>query len=242
MKDGMDRRSMLKVAGGTVGAGMVAMSPGCLHPPKKPEHSGRCGCGGKKLAFNNADFYDAAGKFQLDKAKDAYIALMKYHHYPVYKDMTEKLWASDYGTGQFTKLGLAARMWMNNETDRYMLMDLYLLPNQMLPEHWHLEGEKNPAKLEGWLVRYGLSHIVGEGTANLSKDVVIPACHMGGKATTMHEEVAGPGDFVSLVRVKSRHWQFAGPEGAIITEVANVHTGPAVRHSDKAINDNFLSS
>jgi len=32
----------------------------------------------------------------------------------------------------------------------------------------------------------------------------------------------------------------AGPEGAIITEVANVHTDNAVRHSDRAINDNFL--
>src|ERR1019366_259855 len=32
----------------------------------------------------------------------------------------------------------------------------------------------------------------------------------------------------------------AGPEGAIVTEVANVHTGPGVRHLDPAINKNFL--
>ena len=38
-------------------------------------------------------------------------------------------------------------------------------------------------------------------------------------------------------------WSFTNidiPEGAIITEVANVHTNPAVRHSDDAINKNFL--
>jgi hypothetical protein len=46
---------------------------------------------------------------------------------------------------------------------------------------------------------------------------------------------------VRLAEVKSRHWQFAGVEGAVITEVANVHTGSAVRHSDKKINDHFLA-
>ena len=121
-----------------------------------------------------------------------------------------------------------------------MLMDIYLVPGQMLPEHWHEASDKNPAKLEGWLVRHGLSHIVGEGDPNLGPDVVIPKCHMNGTATVNHEVAAGPGDFVPLNREKARHWQFAGPEGAIITEVANVHTDSAVRHSDKALNDHFL--
>jgi D-lyxose ketol-isomerase len=204
-----------------------------------------CGCGGKKgaktsIAFNNADFYDAEGKFLEDKAKDAYVTLMKYHGYSLADKAKENLWASDYGTGQFTKLGLAAWMFMNNEDDLYMQMDLYLLPGQMLPEHWHLKGDINPAKREGWLVRHGLSHVVGEGEPNLGADVKVPKCHMDGKVTVEHETVAKPGDFVPLARVESRHWQLGGPEGAIITEVANVHTNSAVRHSDQAINDQFL--
>ena len=192
------------------------------------------------INFNNADFYGEDGKFDVEKGKDPVITIMKYHGYPIFDGLREKLWVSDYGTGQFTKLGLAAYMFENNTKDRYMLMDLFLLPGQMLPEHWHLAGEGNPAKLEGWLVRSGLSHIVGEGEPNLSKDVVIPQIHMKGKATTMHEVIAEPGQFVRLNRVTARHWQFGGPEGAIITEVANVHTDSAVRHSDKAVNDNFL--
>jgi hypothetical protein len=40
--------------------------------------------------------------------------------------------------------------------------------------------------------------------------------------------------------VLSPHWQLAGPEGAIITEVANVHTNSGVRHSDPALNAFFL--
>ena len=196
--------------------------------------------GKASIQFDNASFYDAAGKFQEEKAKDAVIALMKYHGYPIYKQTREKLWVSDYGLGQFTKLGLAARMWVNNEKDQYMLMDIYLLPGQMLPEHWHEKPEGNLQKMEGWLVRHGLSHIVGEGEPNLGPDVVVPKIHMNGEVTTKHEVVAGPGDFASLNRAGARHWQLAGPEGAIITEVANVHTNSAVRHSDQKANDNFL--
>jgi len=198
------------------------------------------GCAAKSIQIDNSFYYDKDGKFNEDKAKDAYIALMKFHGYPVYKGMRKELWVSDYGTGQFAKLGLGARMWKNNVKDRYMLMDIYLMPNQMLPEHWHLKGEDNPAKLEGWLIRHGLSHVVGIGEPNLSKEVVIPKCHMDGKATVEHATICGPGDWAELKEVGTRHWQYAGPEGAILTEVANVHTGSAVRHSDKALNDNFL--
>jgi len=228
----INRRSMLKTAS-IAGAGLAALGTTASAAP----------CSTKKASImqKNESFYDKDGKFDVEKGKDAIIALCKYHNYPIFPELRENLWVSDYGTGQFTKLGLAAHMFMNNEKDRYMLMDLFLLPGQMLPEHWHLDGETNPAKREGWLVRWGLSHIVGIGEPNLSKEVVIPKCHMGGKATTNHEVIAKPGMFVPLAEVKTRHWQFGGPEGAIITEVANVHTNPAVRHSDKAINDNFLN-
>ncbi len=193
------------------------------------------------IQFDNAYYYGPDGKFLPEKAKDAYVALMKYHGYPVYPGIREKMWVSDYGTGQFSKLGLGAVMWANNEKDRYMLQDFYLMPGQMLPEHWHLEGANgNPAKLEGWLIRHGSSHVVGEGDDNLPKDIVIPKCHCNGTATVRHEVYAQPGTFVQLNRVGAHHWQFGGPEGAIVTEVANVHTGPAVRHQDPALNKNFL--
>lgn len=196
----------------------------------------------KEISFNNSDFYDNEGVFIESEAKKAIISLAKFHGYQIFPGFEDNLWVSDYGTGQFTKLGLAAYMFINNETDQYMLMDLFLLPNQMLPEHWHLDGGPNPAKLEGWVVRHGKSYIVGEGEDNLTSfpQITIPECHMKGKATNNHVVLAGPGSFTPQDIVYSKHWQFAGPEGTIITEVANVHTDNAVRHSDKAINDNFL--
>ena len=75
------------------------------------------GCS-QSIKFDNSYFYDKDGKFQEEKAKDAYIALMKYHGYPVYKEMREKIWVSDYGKGEFARFGLGARMWVNNEKDR----------------------------------------------------------------------------------------------------------------------------
>jgi D-lyxose ketol-isomerase len=133
-------------------------------------------------------------------------------------------------------------MYVNDVKDKYMLQDLFLLPHQMLPEHWHEKPESDlPAKMEGWLVRNGLSYIVGEGEDNLASfpEIRIPACHEGG-VTVNNAVKTLPGEFVPLSRVCSHHWQLAGPQGAIITEVANVHSNEAVRHQVKSINDHFL--
>ena len=229
----MKRRNLIQTM--LAGAGAAGLAPVAAVAGEKSAP-------GKKPEFKNDDFYKN-GKFDVEKGKDAIVAICKFHGYPIFDDFREKLWVSDYGTGQFTSLGLAANMFVNNEKDRYMLMDLFLLPGQMLPEHWHLEGEGNPAKLEGWLVRHGKSYIVGIGEDNLADfpEIKVPKCHMGGEVTTKHVAEGNPGDFNMLMKVETRHWQFAGKEGAIVTEVANVHTNSAVRHSDKAINDQFLA-
>ncbi len=221
-QDLITRRNVLKT---TALAATALTAGGCnegLFSGSKPD----------RLEFNNADFYDADGKFNVDAGKEAYITLMKYHGYPIFPDIREKLWVSDYGTGEFGKLGLGANMFINNEKDRYMVMDLFLLPNQMLPEHYHLATDKNPSKREGWVVRHGLSYVYGEGEPATPMKAIVPKCHMNGTVTVEHEVILKPGEFTPLVRVGSRHWQFGGPEGAIITEVATVHDDNGVRHSD----------
>jgi hypothetical protein len=208
---------------------------------EEKKSSGAACCSAGSLAFDNAAFYAADGTFNEEAARDAVVRLMERYHYPVTGKTRDQLWVSDYGTGRFTEVGLAAIMHANDTVNRYMLQDLFLLPNQMLPEHWHEKPAGLPAKMEGWLVRAGSSYIVGEGEDNLAAfpAIKIPACHAGG-VTVKHVVEALPGDFVHLSRVYSRHWQFAGPGGAIITEVANVHDGASVRHQVAAINDFFL--
>lgn len=214
------RRSMMKAAGAAgIGLGLA----GCR----------TCGCGGASgVAFSNAEFYDSDGKFNPDAGKEGYIRLMRYHGYPVQDDTKEKLWVSDYGTGQFTKLGLGAVMIANDEKDGYMLMDLFLLPNQMLPEHYHLKTDKAPAKMEGWFVRHGMAYVYGEGEVTPNMHAKVPECHMGGTVTVKHEVILRPGQFTYLNRKTARHWQFAGPEGVIESEVATYHDNDGVRHSD----------
>lgn len=217
----LDRRTVLKSAGITA-TGLVA--GGCSQMGLSRKNAA--------IHFNNEYFYDTAGRFKAETAKDAYIALMEYHGYPVFADAREKLWVSDYGTGEFAKLGLGALFFVNNEEHRYMMLDIYLLPGQMLPEHYHVATAKNPAKLEGWLCRHGVSYVYGAGEPTENIKAVIPKCHMGGKVTVRHETVLRPGQFTGLKSAEERHWQFGGSEGAILTEVANVHDGDGVRHSD----------
>jgi D-lyxose ketol-isomerase len=227
-------------------ATMLALMASCCTQESKK--AGECkkasteGCCRKdSLKFNHADFY-TDGKFNEDAAKDAVIRLMKYYNYPITEKTRSQLWVSDYGAGHFTEVGLAAIMYANDTKDMYMLQDMFLLPNQMLPEHWHEKPESNlPAKMEGWMVRNGMSYIVGEGEDNLRSfpDIKIPACHEGG-VTVKNVVKTLPGEFVPLSRVYSHHWQFAGPEGAIITEVANVHDNGSVRHQVESINNHFL--
>jgi D-lyxose ketol-isomerase len=222
----MSRRAVIKTTAAVAAVGGVISLAGCNETsPKDTRNAG-------SINLPNEYYYDADGKFNEDKAKDAYIALMTYHGYPVFDDAKEKLWVSDYGTGQFAKLGLGANSFVNNEEERYMLMDIYLMPNQMLPQHYHLKTDKNPSKMEGWLCRHGLSYVYGEGEPTSPMKAVVPQCHMNGTVTVSSEVVLKPGMFTPLTKVDSPHWQFGGPEGAILTEVATVHDNDGVRHSD----------
>lgn len=191
-----------------------------------------------ELEFSNEQFYDEQGNFLPERAKDALIEMMEYHNYPIFDSLRDKIWVTDYNKGNYAELGLASVTFVNDTKDRYMLMDIFLLPGQMLGEHMHFAAEGNPAKMEGWLVRYGKSFIVGIGEDNMAEfpQVVVPSIHWDGKTTAKNVVEANVGDFVQLVEVESPHWQLAGDEGAIITEVANVHTGSGVRRSDPAMN------
>jgi len=226
----MKRRMLLKTTA------LAFSSPLALLAGKSPAKAA-----GPRLS--NDDYY-TNGRFDEEKAKDGVLAMCRAFGYPVFPGMREKLWVSDYGTGQYAKLGLAACIFENHyeEGGSYMLLDLFLMPDQMLPEHWHLEGDHGIEKNEGWLVRWGKSYVVGAGEDSLSSfpQIKIPQCHCNGTATTGHVVEATPGMFVPLPKMGTRHWQYGGPEGAIVTEVANYHTGHAVRHSDPEINRYFL--
>jgi len=218
----LTRRNVLA---GTAASASLALA-GCSH--RAHGHKPR-------IQYDNAFFYDADGKFKPEAAKEACIALMNYHGYPVYPQMRDELWVSDYGAGRFAEVGVGALFFVNNTEHRYMMLDIYLLPNQMLPEHYHVATAENPAKLEGWVTRHGLSYVYGAGEPTPNIKAVIPQCHLNGTATVMHETILAPGQFTCIKQPEERHWQFGGPEGAIVTEVATVHDGNGIRHTDEKL-------
>jgi hypothetical protein len=205
-----------------------------------PLKKDKAACHAKALpAFNNADFYKD-GKFDAEAAKDAIITLIKHYNFPLNAKTREQLWVSDYGTGKFTEVGLAAIMVVNEERDRYMLQAIFLLPGQMLPEHWHEKPAGDaPAKMEGWYVHNGSTYTVGEGEDNLAAfpEIKIPASHSA--VTARHATKLTPGEFSKLSKVLEHHWQIAGPQGAILYEVANLHTNSCVKHLVPSIDKHF---
>ncbi len=220
----MSRRTVLTSTAAAAGLTVA----GCSSKPQP-------GVQKPQIKFDNAHFYDADGNFNKEAAKDACIALMNYHGYPVFDGMKDQLIVSDYGAGQYADIGVAAFFFVNNTEHRYMMLDIYLLPGQMLPEHYHVATEQNPAKLEGWVTRHGLAYIytAGEPTADIKAK--IPQRHLNGTATVMHETPLAPGNFVGIKQPEERHWQYAGAEGAIVTEIATVHDGNGIRHTDETL-------
>ncbi|NRB42695.1 MAG: hypothetical protein HRU20_30205 [Pseudomonadales bacterium] len=192
----------------------------------------------KALQFENAGFYDENGEFLPEKAKDAIMTMLKYHGYPVFDGMRKKMFAVDYNTGRFTEVGISGVMYENSQTHMYFLLDFFLLPGQMVAEHYHIDGETSAAKREGWLVRWGQSYIGGIGDDNMAdySNLIIPKIHWNGKVDARHVVDAKPGMFTNMAQVLSKHWMMAGNEGAIITEVANYSDSKTSIRSDPKMN------
>ena len=187
-------------------------------------------------ALKNADFYDAAGKFKPETAKEAYFRLLEAFQYPIPERLRKEIWVSDFGLGHFTEVGLGGMFWVNNQKDNYTSLDFFLLPGQMIPEHWHvpLPAENVPVKMESWHVRGGSTFTYGEGEPTEKLAVKIAECEQK-YVTVRHEKALQLGDVAGLTRPEQKHWQQAGPAGAIVTETSTFHSGAAVRFTDPRI-------
>ena len=199
---------------------------------------GGCGCedGSETMSIEaptNADFYKADGTLDADKAKAAYYALMEYHHYPIPEFLKgDDFWTLDFGLGEFSEVGMAGVFWINNEEHDYMGHEIFLLPGQMIPEHWHVPTEKARAKVEAWHLRHGSVTLVGEGEATPGFE--IPPLHKD-IAVARKALVLKPGETYALPAALEKHWMVAGPEGAIVSEYASAHDMAGLRFTHPEI-------
>ena len=215
------RRNLLKVAGGMAAAGIVAAGAGCKGLAR----------GGAVHA--NSEFYTADGKFDDVAAKKAYFEMMEGFGYPVYEKLRNELWAIDFAAGKFTEVGMGGIFWINDKQGLYLGHGIYLLPGQMIPEHWHVKTEFAP-KAEAWQLRYGAVTLFGEGDPSPEWDKVVPASEKP-CTTVKHATVLKLGDVAPLNRVEAKHFMVAGPEGCIVTEYASYHDGAALRFTNPKV-------
>jgi D-lyxose ketol-isomerase len=184
----------------------------------------------KLQKHKNEEFYKN-GKFQVDKAKQAYFDMMAAYGYPVPESLRTNMWATDFGLGDFVNVGMAGIIWVNFQTEGYFAHEIYLLPGQMIVEHGHEATAKGKAKMESWQVRYGSICTVGEVGEPLPAEVKLPKSQA--KYITLSKGyMMYPGDIRTLNRVGAKHFMIAGPQGTIVTEYATFHDGEGLRFTN----------
>jgi len=187
---------------------------------------------GRFARMDNKQFYDAAGKFDAEAAKRVYLDFLKQRGYPVNDTIAKKLFVTDFGLGRFTDVGLGVIVWHGDEKYNYSGLDAYLLPGQIIPEHWHVKVGNIPEKMEVWLVRSGEIYTYAEGapTPNMRAKLA-DAAHI----TVKSERILRVGEIAGISRPLEKHWMQAGPQGAIFTEFSTFHTGEAVKFTDAKV-------
>jgi hypothetical protein len=180
----------------------------------------------------NSDFYKE-GKFDQEAAKKAYFDLMKDFDYPIPPSLREGLWVLDFALGRFTEAGMGGIFWINqNEKDGgYLGHEIYLLPGQMIPEHWHVKTDAAGPKVEGWHLRYGETVLFGEGDPTPELETRIPESERK-CVTVRHGTLLALGEVGKLNRAEARHFMVAGNKGCIVTEYASYHDMKGLRFTN----------
>ena len=221
-----NRREAMGIAAGATVAGSALLS-GCAENNKRNK-MGKA----KHQQYKNEDFYKADGSFDTPKAKQAYYEMMEYFNYPIPERLrSEEFWAVDFGLGRFTEVGMAGILWINEQEDNYMGHEIFLLPGQRIPEHGHNKTDIAIAKREGWMPRYGMIHIYGEGVPTPGADADIPEAEKRYWIAKTKKTLM-PGEVGKLEVPETMHWMYAGDEGAIVTEFATFHDGAALKFSN----------
>ena len=242
----MNRREMMKYFSGTALGAMVASTAGNSNaqPPKekggKKEKGPRDHRGPKERKpmkqYTNADFYKD-GVFQEEVAFEAYFDMFQRMNYSLTDSLrgNPEFWVADFGLGDFERVGMGGIFFFNNKEFRYFGHDIYLLPNQMIPEHFHLAAEDMPAKHESWQVRHGSIFNFGKGgelTPNV--EAMLPKSQLADNAITCFNfKEMHVGDQDVLTGIGDPHFMMGGSNGAIVTEYACWHSGKGLGFTNK---------
>ena len=216
-------------------AGVAGFMAGC-------QTAGSCGNNNKKgcVWMDNKVFYKD-GKFDQDKAKQAYYNMMDKFGYTIFDELKRPdgpFWAVDFGKGEFTSFGMGGVIWCN-ETEGYFGHEIYLLPGQNIAEHRHLptkgkDGQTIRCKIESWQVRHGTVYGFSEvGEPNLDQfpeaKAMLAKCQIPHLKSVHVQKWEADGKVHKLAAPETWHFMQAGPEGAIVFEFATFHDNAGLR-------------
>ena len=200
--------------------------------------------------YNNEEFYNVDGSLNEAFYRQAYYELMRAHNYPIPKMLQgDDFWVCDFLQGSAANLGMGGVFWVNSKgvygedgsngydgtykgnAYGFLGHDIYLLPNQTLPEHHHEGGPEGfGPKMEAWLVRHGKARFYGEfagaGDEKLISELPEEERPFGyGEPWFKSKYYAdrGPGGTYELKDPESWHGVMALEEGAVISEFATYH-------------------
>ncbi|MGL6194819.1 MAG: hypothetical protein ACRC2T_08360 [Thermoguttaceae bacterium] len=233
----MNRRDWMSLAGGT--AAMVVAGQATEGFAQQSTGTGRRGTGagraGRTLTkYPNEHFYKD-GKFDEKAARDAYAEMFRFHRYSLADKIlnSKDFWVLEFGLGDFSNVGMAGIFFVNDKEHGYFGHEIYLLPGQMIAEHYHMPGEGLPAKHECWQVRHGDIWTLSQGgsIADWPKELTFPKSQ-DGSITCFEGKNLKVGDMEYLRKLEEPHFMMAGPQGAIVTEYASYHSGEGLRFTN----------
>ncbi len=221
----LSRRSLLVGTAAATGAALAARAGSAAEPAAS-------GCEATAVkTYQSADFYDADGKFLVDKAREAYFDMFRRFQYPISDKLQKEMWVLDFGLGDFAHVGMAGIIWLNRQDYKYFGHEIYLLPGQMIPEHSHLPTAKGAAKMESWQPRRGMIYTFGEGEPTPEFLDKIPASQRD-IVKSRHCTPLGIDEVADLNRLTAWHFMVAGPAGALVTEYGTFHDMDGLRFSN----------
>ena len=186
--------------------------------------------------LQKSDYY-TNGKFNKQRAFEAYYDMMRHYNYPIYPILkTDQFWTSDFAQNDFLNVGMGGIFWINNTAEGYFGHEIYLLPGQMIVEHGHNSCTEGKAKMESWQVRHGMIYTFGEGEPTKDLPVKLPESQLKANGITVKNcKILKEGEMGTLNRATAKHFMMAGPEGAIVTEYGSPHYGPALEFTNKTV-------
>ena len=113
----------------------------------------------------NADFYDADGTFDEETRQAGLLRHVRALRLPDPRGPARATSSgrSTSASASSPRSAWPAIFWINNVEHDYLGHEIFLLPGQMIPEHWHVRTANARAKVEGWHLRHGSVTLVAEG-------------------------------------------------------------------------------